>query len=108
MTDKFTSNSDELRKIINENIWFGSENRDIALEFLDAIIQNHQDEINNIKSNIVQVVQEDPEEDIEYYNPEDYTEADYGLGKLIYCDINMNLRFQYAFENFIQKFKVNS
>ncbi len=108
MANKFTSNTDELRKIIKENIFFGAGNQEVALEFLDAIIENHREEVQELKDNMVTVEEKEFYGEDWDYDPDEFYEADYGLGTFIYSKRELNLRFLQAFENFIEEFKNNN
>lgn len=121
--DIFNSNAEELRKIINENIWFGQKNRDIALEFLDACIDNYNTKVEklledredndlreDISGKIINMKSpiEDDEDDDEYFDPDPfYTSVDYGFGEFNYENRDLNLKFKMALEEFIENFKNN-
>lgn len=105
MESKFDTNAAELRKIIDENDWPSPDKKDEALEFLEAIVNNHKDEIAELAEDIKDLEDEASDYEDKDFDPDDFTYADYGLGTLIYQDQQLNLKFQYEFEEFIEEFK---
>jgi hypothetical protein len=110
MEDKFTSNAEELRKIIKENIWFGS--KDEAFEFLDAVIENHK-QVTEFPATELQKLKEENselEERIEFLemctiDPDNYTTEILPFGEFEYKHKGLNLAFLNKLEEFIKQFK---
>lgn len=110
MEDKFTSNAEELRKIIQENIWFGK--KDEAFEFLDAVIENHKQatEYPAADIEILKTEKSELEERIEFLemctiDPDDYTTEILQFGEFEYKHKGLNLAFINKLEDFIDSFK---
>lgn len=101
--DKFTGNVEELRKIIAENIWFGSKEE--AFEFLEAIENNHIEEIDKLKREIVGLEEEVTDLKNQTIDGDAFVEVDIGVGRFVYMDQYMNLLFQDKLEQFIEDFK---
>lgn len=110
--ESFNENIEFLRKIIKENIWFGS--KDEAYEFLDAIAKGHEDsneekfdELSLLKSKIEEL----EEENTQLHNmsnnmdPEHFTEEIFPFGSFIYRHHELNLAFEQRLEQFLQNEK---
>ena len=108
--DRFLDNAEELDKIIKENIWFGSGNRDIALEFLEAMVDNYKDKVQDLTTKLEakqNEENEDHEPEIIEVTPPTFKSIDYGLGHLVFDTYHINLKFWDDLETFIQGWKQN-
>jgi len=108
----FTENAEELRKIIKENI--GENNQEVAIEFLDAIIENHnarvkylQGQLESAKEDLKNCESEAPNFSF-IDQPNSFDDIDYGMGMLIYYSVNINMKFQEQLRDFCQQWKENA
>ena len=108
--DSFKENATILRKIINENIFFGSDAKEQALEFLEAMIKDHEQDVLTLVFKAVSLEEDlnsqEEEEPDEVYE-ESFIRLDYGLGVLKF-DCEVNLKFLEALEIFVENFKTGN
>jgi len=103
--NSFDENLTFLRKIIKENLWFGSKEE--AFEFLEAIGNDKDNIVNELNEKINYL-----EEQLKYSPEEndilnDLVSFNYGRGEFQYLETDLNLHFKEKLEEFLENYKQN-
>lgn len=107
--ESFDENVGFLRKIIQENVWFGP--KDEAFEFLDAIAEGYEggnsEGIKTLKVEIERLEEENQElhNSSNNIDPEHFTEEILPFGSFVYKHHELNLAFSIKLEKFIEENK---